>query len=94
MSTTSTSPAAPETVEVDASEAIDIGQEQGPSQGVAEKRPLTTADRCDACGARAYVRVVLPIGELMFCGHHGRMHTPVLEAQALFIQDETGRLSA
>lgn len=56
-------------------------------------RPLTTADRCDACGAQAYVRVVLSAGELLFCGHHARVHRPALERQALFVQDESARLS-
>lgn len=56
------------------------------------ERPLTTADRCDACGAQAFVRVVLAAGELLFCGHHGRAHHRALEDKALFIQDETSRL--
>jgi hypothetical protein len=30
---------------------------------------LTNADRCDRCGAQAYVSVLLETGELMFCGH-------------------------
>lgn len=55
-------------------------------------RPLTTADRCDACGAQAYVRVVLAAGELLFCAHHGRANREALERQALFIQDESSRL--
>lgn len=42
-------------------------------------RPLTRADRCDACGAAARVRVVLPTdAELLFCGHHARRHAPRL----------------
>ena len=37
---------------------------------------LTTADRCDRCGAAAMVRAVLPTGgELLFCGHHAHEHT-------------------
>jgi hypothetical protein len=35
---------------------------------------LTHADRCDRCSARALVRVLLPAGELLFCGHHARAH--------------------
>jgi hypothetical protein len=35
---------------------------------------LTRADRCDRCSARALVRVLLPAGELLFCGHHARAH--------------------
>ncbi|MEO6881313.1 MAG: hypothetical protein ABI181_10280 [Mycobacteriaceae bacterium] len=36
---------------------------------------ITTADRCDRCGAAARVRVLLPSGgELLFCAHHGHEH--------------------
>ncbi|PPK98396.1 hypothetical protein CLV92_10191 [Kineococcus xinjiangensis] len=57
--------------------------------------PLTAADRCDRCGAQAYVRVVLGTGgELLFCGHHGREHREALQGVARQIQDETGRLTA
>jgi hypothetical protein len=55
---------------------------------------LTATDRCDRCGARAYVRVVLPGGgELLFCAHHGRAHEPALRAHAAEIQDETHALA-
>ena len=34
---------------------------------------LTAADRCDRCGAQAYLRVELQSGgELLFCAHHAR----------------------
>ena len=39
-------------------------------------------------------RSVLASGELLFCGHHGRRNMTSLEKQALFIQDETSRLTA
>lgn len=55
--------------------------------------PLSAADRCDRCGARAYVRVFLPGGgELLFCAHHGRAHEAALRARAAEIQDETHAL--
>ncbi|WP_232548046.1 hypothetical protein [Propioniciclava soli] len=55
---------------------------------------LTAADRCDRCGAQAYVRVTLPSGgELLFCGHHGRAHSDKLKQVALNIHDETSKLS-
>ncbi|WP_368501425.1 hypothetical protein [Actinomyces sp.] len=60
--------------------------------GSTTERPLTTADRCDACGAQAFVRVVLAAGELLFCAHHGRENMAALERRALFIQDESSRL--
>lgn len=55
--------------------------------------PLTIADRCDRCGAQAYVRVMLVSGgELLFCAHHGREHTPALADLSASIQDESERL--
>ncbi|HLS15305.1 MAG TPA: hypothetical protein VK095_12415 [Beutenbergiaceae bacterium] len=53
---------------------------------------LTRADRCDACGAQAYVRVQLESGELLFCAHHGRKHAAALADVATHIQDESQRL--
>lgn len=56
--------------------------------------PLTAADRCDRCGAQAYLRVVLASGgELLFCAHHGRKFEPELKKIAVEIQDESGRLA-
>jgi hypothetical protein len=39
---------------------------------------LLKSDRCDVCGAQAYVLVQGTTGELMFCGHHysGIMSSP------------------
>ncbi|MEO7233954.1 MAG: hypothetical protein ABIW80_01125 [Lapillicoccus sp.] len=55
---------------------------------------LTTADRCDRCGAQAYIRARLESGgELLFCAHHGRQHLPQLQASASEIHDETQRLT-
>lgn len=55
---------------------------------------LTAADRCDRCGARAYIRVILPAGgELMFCAHHGHAHREALTAVDASIQDESKSLS-
>ena len=54
---------------------------------------LTAADRCDRCGAQAYVRAhLISGGELLFCGHHGREHLPKLQHLATQIEDETDRL--
>ncbi|WP_214370808.1 hypothetical protein [Pseudonocardia sp. H11422] len=42
---------------------------------------LTRFDRCDRCGAAAQLRAVLTTGgELMFCGHHARVHRTRLRA--------------
>jgi hypothetical protein len=60
---------------------------------VAPGRALTAADRCDRCGAQAYIRVELNSGgELLFCAHHGRAHADKLRDVALAIHDETERL--
>jgi hypothetical protein len=51
-------------------------------------------DRCDRCGARAYVRVLLPSRrDLLFCVHHHREHAGALAEIAVEIQDETRRLA-
>lgn len=55
---------------------------------------LTGADRCDRCGAQAYLRVTLVTGgELLFCAHHARAHSDKLKQVALRMHDETDRLS-
>ncbi|MDT0261052.1 DUF7455 domain-containing protein [Jatrophihabitans lederbergiae] len=55
--------------------------------------PLTAVDRCDRCGAQAYVRVTLPAGsELLFCAHHGREYAPKLRELDAAILDESERL--
>ena len=55
---------------------------------------LTALDRCDSCGAQAYIRVQLDSGELLFCAHHGRKFEPELKKIAAEIQDETERLTS
>jgi hypothetical protein len=55
---------------------------------------FTALDRCDRCGAQAYVRIqLLSGGELLFCAHHAREHADKLQQVAADIQDETGQLS-
>ena len=56
---------------------------------------LTAADRCDRCGAQAYLRVELQSGgELLFCAHHAREHGDKLKEIAANVVDETHKLSA
>ena len=58
-----------------------------------DARELTAMDRCDRCGAQAYVRTTLASGsELLFCSHHWRQNEDRLREIAVSIQDETGRL--
>ena len=54
---------------------------------------LTAHDRCDRCGAQAYVQVLLEAGgELMFCAHHARAHQEAFTSVASEVIDETERL--
>jgi hypothetical protein len=53
---------------------------------------LTAADRCDSCGAQAYVRVVVNNGELLFCAHHGKKYHEKLSTIAHSWHDESSRL--
>ncbi|WP_315094826.1 hypothetical protein [uncultured Cellulomonas sp.] len=58
---------------------------------------LTRQDRCDRCGAPAYVKATLPTAdgmELLFCGHHFRAHELKLVAAGATIQDERHRIDA
>ena len=55
---------------------------------------LTLADRCDSCGAQAFVRATMPSGtELLFCGHHGNAHRASLLGAGADLLDETDRLT-
>ena len=68
-------------------------------------RSLNAHDRCDRCGAQAYMAVdIVPAAidgverllgvELLFCAHHGRVHAEALLAQgAVFTADETAKLN-
>ncbi len=58
-----------------------------------DRAPLTIADRCDRCGAQAFFRAVFRVGELTFCGHHGRAFQPQLEFSALFLHDATDAIN-
>lgn len=55
--------------------------------------PLRLTDRCDRCGAAAYVRVTLPSGmDLLFCGHDFATHEVDLVATGGVVRDERHRL--
>jgi hypothetical protein len=57
-----------------------------------EAPELTALDRCDSCGAQAYVRVTLASGELLFCAHHAAEFKDKLQPTALAWHDESARL--
>ena len=62
---------------------------------VAPSAPLTAEDRCDRCGAQAYLRVELHAGgELLFCAHHAREHGDKLKEVAINLVDETHKLTS
>lgn len=52
------------------------------------RRDLNAHDRCDICGARAWVRAVMKTSELLFCAHHGSAHIEALLESAIFVQDD------
>ena len=56
------------------------------------EKTFTALDRCDACGAQAWVKATLSSGELYFCAHHARAFADKLEGAATEILDETSRL--
>jgi hypothetical protein len=56
---------------------------------------LTAEDRCDRCGAQAYLRVeLLSGGDLLFCAHHAREHGDKLREVATTVVDETHKLGS
>lgn len=69
-----------------------------PTENVTAEFPvahqLTALDRCDSCGAQAYIRVTLSSGELLFCAHHGAKFKEKLFDTAIDWHDETGKLHA
>jgi len=64
------------------------------TSALASHPPLTAQDRCDRCGAQAYIRVTLASGgELLFCAHHGRTHESKLREVSVDYQDDSARLA-
>lgn len=53
---------------------------------------LTAVDRCDSCGAQAYIAAEVNGSELLFCAHHGRKYEEKLRSIATSWHDETARL--
>lgn len=48
-------------------------------------RIISSTDKCDACGSRAYHRVSIGLNSgssnLFFCGHHGNKHKEALSSK-------------
>ena len=56
--------------------------------------PLTATDRCDRCGAQAYVRATMESGfDLLLCAHHFHENEARLREIAVAIHDESERLA-
>jgi hypothetical protein len=54
---------------------------------------LDHSDRCDKCGARAYVHTLITTGgSLYWCAHHWREVKDTITPQTLHINDETRAL--
>jgi len=58
----------------------------------AQTAELNAFDRCDRCGAQAYVRARLASGELFFCAHHAAEYRESLLPTVIDWHDETARL--
>lgn len=57
-----------------------------------DRAPLNAADRCDTCGAKAYVAAVVNGTELLYCGHHGTKYEQRLRTVATSWLDERPKL--
>jgi hypothetical protein len=53
---------------------------------------LNTSDRCDRCGAQAYVYTEGVSGSLLWCRHHYLKHQDAIASWAFETIDETNKL--
>ena len=63
------------------------------SPAVLEYR-LSAADRCDSCGAQAYIAAEVNGSDLLFCAHHGAEFKEKLSLTALAWHDESAKLGS
>lgn len=59
-----------------------------------KSRQTTTADRCDSCGAEAFVWVNGINGDLYFCGHHFTKSESKIREYAFEIVDDREFINA
>lgn len=52
------------------------------------ERTLTALDRCDTCGAPAYLEVFFAAGSLLFCAHHWVASEKGIMEKAVRLVDE------
>jgi hypothetical protein len=62
-------------------------------ENVKESPRLLATDRCDVCGAQAYIRVEMETGELLFCAHHGNANKEKLQPLTINWHDQSEDLS-
>lgn len=62
-------------------------------EDIKEVSKLVANDRCDVCGAQAYIRVELESGQLLFCAHHGNANKSKLEPLIINWHDQSEELS-
>lgn len=63
------------------------------NETLTHENPLKVSDRCDACGARAWVEVIMSTGPLLFCAHHGRTLRESYSKTALEVRDYSKNLA-
>lgn len=66
------------------------------TERVRTTEPLKIVDRCDRCGAQAFVRVEFGHTlDLLFCGHHFRKHEVALLTRhpEAVVRDERDRIN-
>jgi hypothetical protein len=54
--------------------------------------PLLVTDRCDRCGAQAWLRATIANVDLLFCGHHANAHLSALSQTSAELHSELDRL--
>ena len=59
-----------------------------------EDKVLKIADRCDRCGAQAFILATGVSGELMFCGHHYHKYEYAITQWAYKIVNELDTINA
>lgn len=58
-----------------------------------QQRVLKVSDRCDRCGAQAFVHIEFEKGSLMMCAHHFHRHEDKLRELAHAIIDESDHIN-
>lgn len=80
-------------------EPVAVVAEDGPEAVVPVERPLSNvlnnADRCDQCGAQAFIWVNMPnaTAGLLYCRHHFLRNESKLREYAIDIVDETYKIN-